>query len=264
MPRKYQRRLGARPYKDYSNAMAELALRKIAEDDWSIRRAAAEYKIPFGTLRYKYIGVASFDPERVLQEIPSQAIGNDTDGTVNNVLVKYLQQQRLTAVPTRRNIKRIKLSVEPGKSVTACIDGDSSASDVDKPLTDDNSDDNLLEDTNDDVGVETEYFEPEENQIAAGKFVLVKVYGGSRKKAIYRHTAIIQQVRVDEEGKKEINLLGMKSVDKSKKIFAVEDGDEFVTDISEVLAILPNPSIKQSEGIDKFFFERVIDVFEMK
>ncbi|CAH1971871.1 unnamed protein product [Acanthoscelides obtectus] len=41
----------------------------------------------------------------------------------------------------------------------------------------------------------------------------------------------------------------MKSVDKSKKIFAVEDGDEFVPDISDVLAVLPNPSIKQSDDL---------------
>ncbi|CAH2004316.1 unnamed protein product [Acanthoscelides obtectus] len=55
----------------------------------------------------------------------------------------------------------------------------------------------------------------------------------------------------------------MKSVDKSKKIFAVQDGDEFVSDMSDVLAILPNPSLKQGDGIDKYFFEEVVDVFEM-
>nr|CAI5850750.1 unnamed protein product [Callosobruchus analis] len=45
MPRKYQRRLGARSYKDYPDDSVESALQKIAEEDWSIRREAAEYKI---------------------------------------------------------------------------------------------------------------------------------------------------------------------------------------------------------------------------
>lgn len=132
---------------------------------------------------FQATGIEPFDPERVLQKIPSEENGNDTDASVNNILVNYLQEQRFTAGPSRRNIKRQKLSVEPGKSVVAAsIDADSSDSSVDGPLTNDKSDDDPLEDETDDVRAETEYFRPEDNEVAAGKFVLVKVYGGSRKK----------------------------------------------------------------------------------
>lgn len=56
MPRKYQRRLGARSYMDYRKDNVEEALKKIAEEEWSIRRASSTYKIPFGTLLNKFRG----------------------------------------------------------------------------------------------------------------------------------------------------------------------------------------------------------------
>ncbi|KAK9729901.1 CENP-B N-terminal DNA-binding domain [Popillia japonica] len=54
MPRTYKRKLGARKYKDYSTENVETALTKIVDEGWSLRRAAAHYKIPFGTLNNKY------------------------------------------------------------------------------------------------------------------------------------------------------------------------------------------------------------------
>nr|CAI5846306.1 unnamed protein product [Callosobruchus analis] len=90
----------------------------------------------------------------------------------------------------------------PGRSVTASTDEGSSDSDVDQPLTNDNSDSDLLEDASDDVGAEIEYVLPQNKEVTVLQFVLVKVYGGSRKKIICRYTAIIQQVRVNEEGQK--------------------------------------------------------------
>ncbi|KAJ8921309.1 hypothetical protein NQ315_013783 [Exocentrus adspersus] len=51
MPRQYKRKLGARRYANCDPATLEPALQKVAEDGWSLRRASAEYKIPFGTLR---------------------------------------------------------------------------------------------------------------------------------------------------------------------------------------------------------------------
>nr|CAI5859542.1 unnamed protein product [Callosobruchus analis] len=54
-------------------------LKKIAEEDWSIRRAADGYKIPFSTLCYKYIGshikksevqtVVTFNEEKALYSL---------------------------------------------------------------------------------------------------------------------------------------------------------------------------------------------------
>nr|CAH7761203.1 unnamed protein product [Callosobruchus chinensis] len=42
---------------DYDQAKLEQALRKVTGDGWSLRRASAEFKIPFGTLRNKFFGL---------------------------------------------------------------------------------------------------------------------------------------------------------------------------------------------------------------
>nr|CAI5829105.1 unnamed protein product [Callosobruchus analis] len=60
----------------------------------------------------------------------------------NNVSQQFQQEE----------ILKKKLSLVPGRSVTASIDEDSSDSYVDKPLTNDNSDADLLEDASDGVG----------------------------------------------------------------------------------------------------------------
>ncbi|KAK4874051.1 hypothetical protein RN001_013411 [Aquatica leii] len=208
--------------------------------------------------------IRSFDPERVLQKIPNGDNVNDPDDSVNNILVNFLQQQRFTAGPSKRNIKKQRLAVESGTSVAATINADSSDSDVNEPIIDDNSDDDPPEDKNDDVSAEIKYFEPKDTEVVSGKFVLVKVYGGSRKKTIYRYIAIVQDVKENEGGVKEIELLGMKSLDKSRKVFGVQIDDEFVSDISDVLAILPNPAVQSDNGTDHYVFEKVIDTLEMK
>lgn len=56
MPRKHRRKLGARHYLDYDKNKIEEALEKIVEDNWSIRRAAREYNIPYGTLYNRFNG----------------------------------------------------------------------------------------------------------------------------------------------------------------------------------------------------------------
>lgn len=56
MPRTYKRKLGARRFADYDPALLETALEKVVGDGWSLRRASAQYKIPFGTLRNKFMG----------------------------------------------------------------------------------------------------------------------------------------------------------------------------------------------------------------
>lgn len=56
MPRVYKRKLGARRYKDYNDESTEIALKKIIDEGWSIRKAAKAYKIPYGTMNNKYNG----------------------------------------------------------------------------------------------------------------------------------------------------------------------------------------------------------------
>lgn len=137
---------------------------------------------------FRATGIAPFDPEAVLRKIPSANLEEGTDQAVSNVLVEYLQQQRFAAAPSRRNVKRQKLVVEPRKSVSAPIDGDSdSQSSPPESVTNDDSDNEQMEDIQEDV----EYFTPNGNNVEKRKFLLVKVLGGSRKKTCYRYVANI-------------------------------------------------------------------------
>ncbi|CAH1974362.1 unnamed protein product [Acanthoscelides obtectus] len=66
---------------------------------------------------FRATGIAPLDAERVLRKIPSQTTDTNTEDALGNVIVGYLQQQRFMVGPSRRNMRRQKLSVEPGKSV---------------------------------------------------------------------------------------------------------------------------------------------------
>lgn len=205
---------------------------------------------------FKATGIAPLDPNSVLRKIPSENADDAANQAVNNVLVEYLQQQRFSTTPTRRNIKRQKLVVEPGKSVTAPTEDDSdSNSSAPEPLTNDNSDNEPMED----VQEEVEYFAPKDNEIMKGKFLLVKVLGGSRKKTIYRYVAIVQDVT--DEG--EIEVLGMKSLDDQRRIFKAVENDEFSIEFPDIIALLPNPELKDFNGQEAYFFNQVVDVNEM-
>lgn len=57
MSLQYKRKLGAQRYADYDPATLEAALLKLTNDEWSLRRASAEFKISFGTLRNKCYGL---------------------------------------------------------------------------------------------------------------------------------------------------------------------------------------------------------------
>lgn len=56
MVRKYERKLGARSYRDYNEDIVESALQSVIDDGWSLRKASTFYKIPYGTLNNRYHG----------------------------------------------------------------------------------------------------------------------------------------------------------------------------------------------------------------
>nr|CAH7753389.1 unnamed protein product [Callosobruchus chinensis] len=207
---------------------------------------------------FQATGIDPFDPERVLHKIPCN--DNDPVTDVNNALLNYLQEQRYPVAPTRRNVKRQRLTVEPGKSVTANNDS-SSDSDVHESVTNDNSDDEPFCDLQEDVRQETEYFVPRFEYIEVGNFVLVKVLGGSRK-TVYRYTAIVEKV-ISEQGKQELELLGMKTANKTRKLFAAQQDDQSLADIEDVIVVLPTPSIVVEHGKITYVFEEEVDVSEM-
>ncbi|CAH1958738.1 unnamed protein product [Acanthoscelides obtectus] len=80
--------------------------------------------------------------------------------------------------PSRRNMRRLKLSVDSGKSVVPNEESSDSETN-DDPHTNDSSSENSLDTI---AEPETEYFELRQRDIFPGKFLLVKVCGGSRKK----------------------------------------------------------------------------------
>ncbi|CAH2002839.1 unnamed protein product [Acanthoscelides obtectus] len=120
---------------------------------------------------FRATGIAPLGAERVLRKIPSQTNDTNTGDSLDNVLVEYLLQQRFTVGPSRRNMRRRKLSVEPGKSVVT-NEEPSDLDTNDDPQTNNSSSENSLETITE---PETEYFEPTERYILPGKFLLVKV-----------------------------------------------------------------------------------------
>jgi hypothetical protein len=70
---------------------------------------------------------------------------------------------------------------------------------------------------------------------------------------------IVQNISVDEE----IEVLGMKSLVKGKKIFKMVADDVFSIDFSDIIAVLPNPKLKPFDGQEAYFFEKEVDINEM-
>ncbi|KAJ3661709.1 hypothetical protein Zmor_006096 [Zophobas morio] len=57
MGRKYKRKVGSRSYRDYTEEKLEEALTKVTDFNWSIKKAAKLYGIPYGSLYNKYKGL---------------------------------------------------------------------------------------------------------------------------------------------------------------------------------------------------------------
>nr|CAI5840121.1 unnamed protein product [Callosobruchus analis] len=169
-----------------------------------------------GRSSFQATGVDPIDPERVLRKIPCN--DGDPAADVNNTFLNCLQEQRHSAAPTRRNVKRQRLTVEPRKNVTANIDS-SSNSDVHESVSNGNSNDEPFFDLQEVVRQESEYFIPQFENIEVGNFILVRVLGGSRTKTVFCYIAVVARV-ISEQEKQELELLGMKSSDKSRKLFA--------------------------------------------
>ncbi|KAK9681107.1 hypothetical protein QE152_g38567 [Popillia japonica] len=180
-------------------------------------------------------GIVPFDPEQVLRKIPGN--DNQPENVVNKVLINYLQRQRFTATPSRKDVRRKKLIAEHGKSVTTINEDSESETEVDEQLTKDDLNGEAIE--------EAEYFAPNRGNLANGSIVLVKIFGGSRKKTEYRYIGMVQ--RMNEDGN-EIELQGLKSIVQERKLFVVVEGDEFTTEMSDVLVLLPQPTTSEVNG----------------
>lgn len=204
-------------------------------------------------------GLVPFNPDRVLKKLPKENEEN-VDNEVNDILVNYLKEKRYVAAPSRTNVKRSKLSIVAGKSVTAPKDDDSSSdSDVDFVLDKSNDDDAIAE-LEDETVEEIEYMNFNKEDIKMGKYLLVKVLGGRRKKESYRYVALIREIKNDE-----IEVSGLKSVNEQKSQFRIEENDDFTIEIENVIAILPDPTIESTSKGDftTYCFNKRVDVKEL-
>ncbi|CAH1103437.1 unnamed protein product [Psylliodes chrysocephalus] len=102
-------------------------------------------------------------------------------------------------------------------------------------LTNDDSD-------NEDIQEEVDYLTPNENNVEKGKFLLVKVLVGLRKKTNYRYVAMVQNISEDET-----EVLGMKSLVEGRKDFSNCD-DLFSIHFSDIIAVLTDPEMKHFDG----------------
>lgn len=66
-----------------------------------------------------------------------------------------------------------------------------------------------------------------------------------------------------EGGKQEIEFLEMKSLNNTHKLFAPQQGDEFLANKGDVIAILPTSAVININGKVKYSFEKEVNVFEM-
>ncbi|CAH1959591.1 unnamed protein product [Acanthoscelides obtectus] len=200
---------------------------------------------------FRATGIVPFDPDRVLQKIPEN--DNVDQDAVHDVLVKYLEQQRFPAAPSRKSIKRQRLDIQPGKSVTAPNES-SSSDDEPEPVLQDNSDDEVPEEMHE----ETEYFSANKENIRKGTYLLVTVLGGSRKKTTYRYVSVVQGIT--DHG---IEVLGMKAMNTTRNTFQVVVNDQFIVEEEDVIAVLPNPQLEERDGEIIYKFKKDIDVKEL-
>lgn len=207
---------------------------------------------------FRTTGLVPLDAEQVLKKLPGENPINEND--IQNVLVDYLKEQRHATLPTRRNKKRTKLSVEAGKSVTAQEDDSSSDSDIEQPLTQDDDDDGDLIDILEENEEEETYLEVDKNNLREGLFVLVKVLGGKRKKTGYRYVAIVQTIEDDQN----IELMGLKSCGNERKQFKVVEDDKFTVNFEDIIAVLPNP-IEDNKNKNQvlYNFSKPVDISEL-
>lgn len=210
-------------------------------------------------MSFQATGIVPFRPDRVLDKLPKEGEDANATNEVSEVLVNYLKEKRYSTAPSRRNIKRTKLSIEPGKSVAATNnDSDSTAESDDLcSITSGSSENQVLAESED----ETEYIQYSKKDIIIGTYVLVKVLGGRRKKETYRYVAVV--LKKNDNDELEVN--GLKSLDITKTKFKITEDDEFTIGMSDIIAVLPDPTVESTSTGESstYNFAKLVDVKEM-
>lgn len=213
---------------------------------------------------FEATGIFPANRNRILDKIPHD--NNDENqqeqfrGNYQDSLVTFLKEKRYANTPNRGPPKKkSRLTVVPGRSVSGERSSDESQNESEE-VSDSSADHSKQEMAHEEVDEEVGY-EVADANITSGEFVLVRVMSGKRKSVSYRYVAIVQDVLPDGE----YNLLGLKSLDATKKTFVEVENDLFTATLDDILAILPKPllNIKHLRGPGKkHVFSKSIDVFE--
>lgn len=202
---------------------------------------------------FRATGLHPLNPDQVLRKLPDSSLNEET---INDSLVEYLRKQRHNEGNSGRRRKRTKLNVVPGASVTAASVQSDSDSDVPLP-TNDISDVENVEDQDDEVEPAV-CTQPTPEEMNVGTFVLVKVLSGKRKSITYHYAAIIQE----KLNQNEYKVMGLKSMDTAKTVFKSVEDDLFSVTTSEIIAVLPEPSVEQSGNRLRYKFGGAVAVHE--
>lgn len=290
MGRSYEKKMGGRSYKNYSEESLEEALSQIANGQISIRACGILPKDKFPALLKKTLvdlngtsgtkirenlisgfnttGIFPFNADKVLSKLPQ--VQNDAlvAGEVNDALTNFLQSQRTTLEPSTRR-RRSRLNVEPGQSVTAPQESSSSDTDVDIPddntIIDEDTDQSTSSSSSEDE-VEEERGEKRDEstpfyrkELDAGKFVLVKFFSNSKKSVIFRYVCKVMKLMND---KCKVKVMGFKSFGNKHAFREVLD-DVSIVNMNHIINILPEPLVCGSRNDTKVYkFEQDIDVKE--
>lgn len=211
---------------------------------------------------FEACGIYPLNADRVLKRLPNDRSEEEVNREVNDSLVEFLKKKRFAETTTRVQRKKKRINVKPGKSVTFENSEESEEeSHVDDPpeqtaFNSINEDDHSLHDNEEELLENIMCEIPTSDKLKIGAFILAKFLGGSRKKTEYRYACIIQDLYENE-----LQVVSMKSGE-SKKQFKIVDKDISVIGKSDVVCILPTPSVSTTGERTKYNFPVFIDVKE--
>ena len=109
-----------------------------------------------------------------------------------------------------------------------------------------------------DLMPEVQYEKPDWSNILHGKFALVGFIGGQRKKTHYKYVCCVQYVEEEQE----ISVTGYKCHSELATVFVVKENDECVVTLNQILALLPDPEMKETDRKINHIFPGSLNVFE--
>lgn len=96
----------------------------------------------------------------------------------------------------------------------------------------------------------------DKENLKEGDFILVKFMGGKRKSTEFIYLCVVQSL--DDM----IQVIGLKSVENSKKEFIVDEEDLSTITFDQILGILPNPEISMRGERFRYIFKNPLNIKE--